>query len=101
MTTTNLLSELAECFDGSQPRCEENSVCMVQRALKAPSIDPGLKISTALSSLRQLVLNKGLQATPDEEMRELRGDLADTGRRRLLHSRIHKTLNALENISTK
>jgi hypothetical protein len=69
-----MLSELAECFDGSQPRCEENSVSMVQHALKAPSMDPGLKISTALHSLRQLVLNKGLQATPDEEMRELRGD---------------------------
>jgi hypothetical protein len=69
-----MLSELVDCFDGSQPRCEENSVSMVQHALKAPSVDHDLKISTALNSLRQLVLNNGLQATPDEEMRELRGN---------------------------
>jgi hypothetical protein len=57
----------------SNPVIVENSVFTIQQALKAPLLDPQLKIADALQSLRKLVLEGGLQATPEEEMRALRG----------------------------
>ena len=51
-----------------------DSVLTVQQALKAPSLDPTLKISDALFSLRQLVLTGGLQPTPEHELLALRGE---------------------------
>ena len=70
---SNLLTELADSFESSSSKCEENTVWMVQQALKAPSMDPTLKISSALFSLRKLVIEGGLQPTPEDEMRALRG----------------------------
>jgi hypothetical protein len=70
---SNLLTELADSFDTCSAKFEENTVWTVQQALKAPSLDPTLKISSALFSLRTLVLGGGLQPTPEDELRELRG----------------------------
>lgn len=70
---SSLLTELADSFDTCNAKCEENTVWTVQQALKAPSMDPTLKISSALFSLRKLVIDGGLQPTPEDELRELRG----------------------------
>ena len=70
MENESLISDL----DDPNLKCAENSVLTVQQALKAPSLDPTLKISDALFSLRQLVLTGGLQPTPEHELLALRGE---------------------------
>ena len=44
----------------------------VMEALQAPALDPNLRIAKALRTLREIVLEKGLPATPEEEFKALR-----------------------------